>query len=277
MDRSIGIIGLGFVGGALLKSFNFKHITVNCYDKYKDGGIGKLSDVINTQIVFLCLPTKFNENLNIYDKSAINIICDQLSNLCYNGAVVIKSTVEPNTTENLAKTFPKLNLIHNPEFLTAITAFKDFHNQKHIVLGRSSTCSIDSYDEVRQFYKNNYPDAEISLSSSTESECMKIFVNCFYASKIQIFNEFYLLCDKIGSDYGCVKQMMIKNGWINPMHTDVPGIDGQLSYGGLCFPKDTNALLQFMKTNSSKKKVLQAVVEERNEMREDDLNIIKLE
>ena len=44
---------------------------------------------------------------------------------------------------------------------------------------------------------------------------------------------------------------MLKNGWINPMHTTVPGPDGQLSYGGFCFPKDTNALLQFMKTENS--------------------------
>ncbi len=38
--------------------------------------------------------------------------------------------------------------------------------------------------------------------------------------------------------------LMLKNNWINPMHTKVPGNDGQLSYGGKCFPKDTKALVK---------------------------------
>ena len=57
------------------------------------------------------------------------------------------------------------------------------------------------------------------------------------------------------------------------MHTDVPGIDGMLSYGGYCFPKDTNALVQFMKTKNTSHKVLQAVIDERNEMRDYRYNV----
>ena len=66
--------------------------------------------------------------------------------------------------------------------------------------------------------------------------------------------------------------MMLKNGWINPMHTNVPGPDGQLSYGGLCFPKDTNALNEFMKRNDIPHRVLDATIGERNEMRDDKDN-----
>jgi UDP-glucose 6-dehydrogenase len=75
---------------------------------------------------------------------------------------------------------------------------------------------------------------------------MKIFCNCFYATKIQFFTEIYLLCEKTGCDYNVVKNMMLGNGWINPMHTNVPGNDGNISYGGYCFPKDTNALNEYM-------------------------------
>jgi UDPglucose 6-dehydrogenase len=60
---------------------------------------------------------------------------------------------------------------------------------------------------------------------------------------------------------------MIKNGWINNQHTDVPGSDGELSYGGYCFPKDTNALLQYMKRNNVPSDVLDATINERNKMR----------
>lgn len=274
MNKSVGIVGFGFVGSAIYNSLKFKNANVEYYDKYKCGGVKSLEDMLDTNILFLCLPTKFNNLTKTYDKSAIYDVACELDKYKYNGSIIIKSTVEPQTTETLAQTYPDLNFIHNPEFLTAATASYDFHNQTHIVLGKSATCTNNHLEQVKQFYENNYPDAKISISTSTESECMKIFVNCFYASKIQIFNEFYSLCKKMNADFDKVKDMMLNNEWINPMHTNVPGTDGLLSYGGLCFPKDTNALLNFMKTMKSPNKVLESVVIERNEMRMDNDNII---
>ena len=166
-----------------------------------------------------------------------------------------------------------MKFVHNPEFLTAATAFEDFHNQTHIVLGKSENIKNSDVDILKQFYEKNYPDAEISICSCTESESMKSFVNCFYAVKIQFFNELYLLCNKMGCNYDNVKDLMLKNKWINPMHTDVPGPDGKLSYGGYCFPKDTNALAEHMKREGVTCKVLEATIQERNEMRDDNVNI----
>ena len=233
----ISIIGLGFVGGAMLKSFTIKNLNVNGYDKYKNGGIGSFEECLNSEILFLAiseLPTQFSYSKNQYDKSAINEVCNLLVENKFDGCVVIKSTVEPGTTEKLSEKF-KLNFVHNPEFLTAVTAFEDFHNQTHIVLGRSKTCSDNNYLKLKTVYEKAYPEADISECTCTESESMKSFVNCFYASKVQVFNEFYLLCQKNGSDYNKIKDLMLKNGWINPMHTQVPGPDGLLSYGGYCF------------------------------------------
>ena len=122
---------------------------------------------------------------------------------------------------------------------------EDFKNQKHIVLG--ITEGID-YQPILDLYQQYYPEAEISCCTTTESEFMKIFVNSFYAQKVQIFNEFYQLCQRVDNcEYQNISELMLKNGWINPMHTQVPGPDGLPSYGGACFPKDTNALLHFMK------------------------------
>ncbi len=59
---------------------------------------------------------------------------------------------------------------------------------------------------------------------------MKLFANSFYSVKIQLFNEFYFTCQKDGVNYNRVKELMIWNGWINPMHTVVPGSDGNFSY-----------------------------------------------
>ena len=268
----ISVIGLGFVGGSMKKSFELKGEHVKGYDKFKEN-TDSFEDCLESDIAFLALPTIFDENKMTYDKSAIHEVCGDLEKHQYKGLVVIKSTVEPTTTEGLALKYPTLKFIHNPEFLTAATAFEDFHNQKHIVLGKSLNVHDDQVDVLETFYRKNYPDAEVSRCTCTESESMKSFVNCFYSVKIQFFNELYLLCQKMGCDYNSVKELMLKNGWINPMHTDVPGIDGMLSYGGYCFPKDTNALLNHMKRENVTCKVLEGTVLERNEMRQDNVNV----
>ena len=273
----IAVIGLGFVGSSIVKSFKQKNINVIGYDKYKDGGIGSIEECLSTDINFLALPTQYNYDLGEYDKSAIIIVCNYLSKHNYTGLIVIKSTVEPETTENLCKLFPNLEFVHNPEFLTARTAFDDFHNQTHVVLGRSSQCSDKNYKKLIKLFETNYPNAEISLCSSLESESMKIFCNSFYAVKVQFFTELFSLCNKNGCNFKKVIKMMLKNNWINPMHTNVPGPDNKISYGGLCFPKDTNALSKYMEKLESPGQVLNATIAERNIMRDDHDNCNNLQ
>ena len=294
--KKIGIIGLGFVGGAILQSFNLKNIDVIGYDKYKNGGIGNLIDILLCDIVFLCLPTLFNDETQSYDKTSICEICKYLEQFKYNGIVVLKSTVEPETTNKLVEKYNSLKICHNPEFLTARSAFEDFHNQTHIVIGygpnvvNGPNCVnankfIDGPNCVNankfmdgpnaaygnnliQFYSEYYPIADISVCSAIESESMKIFCNSFYASKIMLFNEYYLLCKNNGADFNKIKSIMLKNKWINPMHTDVPGHDGLLGYGGACFSKDTKALLSYMKEKNTPCKVLENVIEECSTIRQ---------
>ena len=270
IPAEVSVIGLGFVGGSMFRSFNEKGVSVFGYDKYKkDIDMGPLDLCLNTKISFLCLPTLFNKEKKCYDKNAIHNVCTFLNEKKYKGVVVVKSTVEPQTISLLCDKYSNLEFIHNPEFLTARTAFHDFHNQTHIVLGKSKNCSLENYDLVYRFYNKNYPRAQISICSSDESECMKIFVNTFYSTKIQIFNEFYLLCKEMNVDYNNVKELMLKNNWFTPHHTYVPGPDGKLSYGGACFPKDTSALLEHMKKLKTPHMVLDSVVKERNTMRDD--------
>ena len=266
-NTTVGIIGVGFVGGAMLSSFKKKGMEPIAYDKYKK--LGDLSSCLETDIVYLSLPTLYDNDTHRYDKTSIHEICKQLEDVKYEGIVVIKSTVEPGTTESLCVQYPLLCFVHNPEFLTARTAKEDFHHQSHIVLGRSNNCSEERLQRLADFYQRYYPESEISQCSASESEAMKIFVNSFYSVKVQFFNELYQLCQSKEIDYSRVVTMMLKNGWINPMHTQVPGPDGRLSYGGACFPKDTNALLQEMLRSDTESEVLSATIRERNQMRGD--------
>ena len=257
----IGIIGKGVLGTAIFDFFNEKNSEVIVYDKYKK--IGLFTDVLNCDILFLCLPTLFNEDTKTYDTNEINIICKLLSEHNFNNIIILKSTVVPGTTCNLNKKY-NLDIIHNPEFLSEVTASEDFKNQNHIVLGSSENQKLE---KCVNFYKYYFKDAEISLMCSTESELMKIAVNNFYSSKLIFFNELYLLCQNLDISYEKVKDSMIKNNWINPMHTNVPGKNNKLGFGGMCFPKDTKAYLNFLKNNSEYFKIAEATVEENNELR----------
>lgn len=276
MELKVGLIGMGFVGNALYASFSRRGQHVVAYDKYKN--IGEFEYIVDTEILFLCLPTPYVSGFG-YNLSAIHETCQKLSDIRYPGLVVLKSTVEPGTTDSLAEKY-SLNIVHNPEFLSQKTAEEDFDSQTHIVIGSNleqlRLPSINGYftaklniAELKSLYEKLYPQAVISVSTSVESETMKLFCNSFYAMKVQMFTEFFLLCQKTGADFDLVKKMMFQNGWINPMHTQVPGHDGQLSYSGACFPKDTNALNQFMKNQNSLHGVLDAVIEERNKLRKD--------
>ena len=205
----IGIIGIGFVGNAMKKSFEEKKINIVCYDKFKASQ--KFEELIECECIFLALPTPFSEKINQFDKSAIFEVCERLNSFEYKGNIVIKSTIETGTTNMLASKYPEINFLKNPEFLTARTAYDDFHNQKHIVIGLSNYCIEKKTMILVNFYHENYPDSEISIVSSDESETMKLAANSFYAVKIQYFNEIYDYCNKLNIDYNNVKNLMLKN------------------------------------------------------------------
>jgi len=273
----IGIIGLGFVGNAIYQTLLKRNIEMIVYDKYKYGGIGSLAATLEASMIFLCLPTPFDSVTSSYDNISLHEVCQGLSDADYNGIVIIKSTVSPGTSQQLAETY-RLKVVHNPEFLSARTAVEDFENQRHIVLGSTSLSVNELLDggafdrgtsEVKSFYLEHFPSAEISVTTSGHSESMKIFCNSFYATKVQVFNEFYLFCQKMGYDYDNVRDLMLKNGWIYPLHTQVPGTDGRLSFGGACLPKDIQALCSQMTAESVPCAVLKACIEERNAMRPD--------
>tara|TARA_A100001015_G_scaffold310178_1_gene411048 strand:+ start:2279 stop:3055 length:777 start_codon:yes stop_codon:yes gene_type:complete len=257
MTETIGIIGKGVLGTSIFNFFELK-INVLVYDKYKN--IGNFDNILNTDILFLCLPSLFKEEIKEYDIDEIKETCNLLRENKYKGIIILKSTVLPGTTEMLNKEYG-LNIIHNPEFLSEKTATDDFKNQKHIVLGG------EELDKCINFFKRYFPDIEYSYLTSKESELMKIAVNNFYSTKIMFFNELFILSQNINTSYEKVKEAMLKNKWINPMHTKVPGNNNKLGFGGMCFPKDTSAYYNYLKKNSEYYEIAKATVEQNKTIR----------
>ncbi len=269
MTYKIGICGLGFVGNAIFTSLTeinniYNTMELYVHDLYKN--INDINILLYSEILFLCLPTPYDNITKEYSKTELEKVLEFLNSNNYMGLVVIKSTVEPTTTNSFCNKYTNLSIMHNPEFLSAKTSIEDFRKQSHIILGIGSNCNKNLVDYITNFYAT-YFTQNISLCDATTAETVKVFCNSFYAVKIQYFTELFLTCSKININYDEVKDLMIKNNWINSMHTTVPGHDEQISYGGMCLPKDTNALNAFMERLNTPHAVLNATIEERNKMR----------
>lgn len=266
----IGICGLGFVGGAIYAFMNEernKHIIQNVvvYDKYKQ--LNELTILLQANIIYICISTPYDDISKSYNMEEIDNTLFLLNELKYTGIIVIKSTILPNYCEDANNKYTELIIIHNPEFLSASTAIKDFAEQKHIIIGYTLQ-SKSSVNLIIELYTLLFPEAIVSINTSTSVALIKLACNSFYATKIQFFTELFLLCERININYNEVKNIMLKNGWINPMHTEVPGRDNQISFGGACLPKDINALNQYMVLHNTSHNVLESVINERNNMRE---------
>ena len=61
--------------------------------------------------------------------------------------------------------------------------------------------------------------------------------------KVSFSNEFYTLCKKLEVDYDNIKQIVALDSRVGFSHLSVPGPDGKKGFGGSCFPKDINAII----------------------------------
>ena len=92
----IGIIGLGVVGRAIMDGLKQIGQKVSYYDiKFSET---TLFDVLDTEIVFVCVPTNSTVEENC-DTSIVESVVSQLMSAQYKGIVAIKSTVIPKTTQ----------------------------------------------------------------------------------------------------------------------------------------------------------------------------------
>ena len=244
---NIGIIGNGFVGKAVKESFkNYFDLFIFDKDKRK-ANVESLKELINKcKMVFLCLPTPMNPDrschLNIVEDTLkqINEWCDESD---YYGneqrTIILKSTIPPGTTEKWNKEYSKFDLAFNPEFLTEANSIEDFKTQNRIIIG--STRKVGA--KIKSIYSKVFPKVPIIKTSATIAEMVKYFTNCFLAMKVSYANEMYKICENLDIDYDKVIEYAVRDERIGSSHLNVPGPDGDFGFGGHCFPKDLNALI----------------------------------
>ena len=265
---NIGIIGNGFVGSAIASGFAL-HAKVFVYDADPKKSINTFEEVMKCDFIFIAVPTPMNINdENKIDLSIVRNVFDRINQYkkTTESIFILKSTVLPRTTEQLAKEYSNLEIVFNPEFLTERSARLDFINASRIVLGGSPAAC----EKVSSLYRGRFPHTQIITTDSTSAEFVKYMCNCFFATKISYMNEMRQISDKLGLDWNNIIQGFLSDGRIGNSHIDVPGHDGYRGFGGKCFPKDINAFINFFKETNINPMVLSAAWNKNVEVREEN-------
>lgn len=229
----IGLIGYGFVGTALATIFQEK-FDVLIYDINKELCRNSFQELLELKSIFICVPTPSKENGDC-DVSIVQSVLNDLKKSNYKGIVVLKSTLFCSDIN-----FTGLRFVYNPEFLTEKNAVHDFKNTNRVLLGgKKSDTSIIRYLYLKLGYN---PDIIYQNEDLNVFSLVKYMSNCFLASKVAIFNEYYNICESIGVSFDDVKKLIVLDPRIGSSHTKVPN-EGQFGFSGHCFPKDTKALL----------------------------------
>ena len=253
---NIAIVGHGYVGKAVSHGFNSYKVSVNLIGPIYNTNV-KLLDGLELDAAFVCVPTPFGKDGKI-DSSIVEEVVKELAPRgC---PIIIKSTVTPDVLEKLWR--KNKMIVYNPEFLTEKNALNDFVNPPMHVFGGS----LEITKQVEKIYEkfSRCKPCPVFHMSIKEASFVKYGINSFLATKVLWFNQFKDLIDQNKSDYDSIIKAIGTDSRIGFSHTQVPGPDNKIGFGGACFPKDTQAFSSFAKNNFT---ILDKVIEENNKYR----------
>ena len=211
----------------------------------------------NTNIIFIAVGTPMAEdgsaNLD-YIFSAAKDIADNISK---DSLVVIKSTVPVGTAYRVKEEIDKncnvnVDIASNPEFLKEGSAVEDCLRPDRIVIGAESDEAFESLKELYSPFVSNHD--RFILMDIKSSEMTKYVANAMLATKISFMNEIANICEVTGAN---VKNVRLGIGSDRRIGYDF--IYAGCGYGGSCFPKDVQALINTAQENGYEPLILSNV------------------
>lgn len=266
-ELKVGIIGCGFVGGAVMSGFDVSDVKIKIVDPAKTQLTNEQLVEWQPHVIFVCVPTPQSDTGEV-NASIVEKVLAHLDDLAYNGIVVIKSTVTPDHLESFCDRF-SLRLIYNPEFLTEANANEDFINPSMQIYGGDyDDCTL--LDGIYRQWSNVKVSPTFFVDIKTAS-LLKYTINSYLATKVVFMNEINKLFEQCSTENNWREftDMLSRDPRIGPSHLKVPGPDGNYGFGGHCFPKDTKALLAFAQKNGIQLTVLEQAVNTNLGLRDD--------
>lgn len=210
-------------------------------------------------IIFLALPTPPGADGSA-DLRFVLDVADKLGKLITDYKIIVdKSTVPVGTAEKVREAISKnfkseFDVVSNPEFLREGVAVDDFMKPDRVVIGTTSERARKIMDELyNPFVRQGNP---IIYMNERSAELTKYAANSFLATKITFMNEIAQICERLGADVDMVRRGIGSDERIGKRFL-FPGI----GYGGSCFPKDVQALVQSSNDVNYEFKILNAVME----------------
>lgn len=176
--------------------------------------------------------------------------------------VVTKSTVPVGTNEKIRNIIQQhttclFEVASVPEFLREGTAVQDTLYPDRIIIGTSNDTARKWLTKLHTPLTDN-----IIVTDIRSAEMIKYASNAFLATKISFINEIANICEKVGADVTQVAFGMGSDKRIGPSF-----LNAGIGYGGSCFPKDTQALIQIAGQMDYDFKLLKSVVEVNRDQR----------
>lgn len=287
----IAVIGTGYVGLVTGACFSEFGVYVTCVDNnankieslrkgvvpfYEPGledmvkrnyAAGRLSFTTNLSdavrdalVIFIAVGTPPGADGSA-DLSFVETVAREIAeNVKSYKVIVTKSTVPVGTGERLRKIILEnlkeqivFDMVSNPEFLREGAAIEDFMRPNRVIIGADSDQAIAI---MKDLYKPLYLiETPIVISNIETSELIKYASNAFLATKISFINEMSRLCEKVGADIHMVAKGMGLDNRIGSKF-----LHAGAGYGGSCFPKDTEALINTGKVHGTEMSIVVAAV-----------------
>lgn len=176
--------------------------------------------------------------------------------------IVTKSTVPVGTNEKVREIISEytnelFDIASIPEFLREGTAVYDTLNPDRIIIGTDSERAERQLVELHKTLTS-----DIIVTDIRSAEMIKYASNAFLATKISFINEIANICEKVGADVTKVASGM---GYDRRIGSSF--LRAGIGYGGSCFPKDTQALIQIAGQMDYDFKLLKSVVEVNRDQR----------
>jgi UDP-N-acetyl-D-mannosaminuronic acid dehydrogenase len=191
----------------------------------------------SAQAYILCLPTPTHEGKP--DLSFVQEAAAAVASVAPHGAIlVLESTVPPGTTERVfdsalraqGKMLEDFHIAHCPERVTPGAIIDELRTNARVVGGRTR----EDGEIVRDLYAA-FCQGEISITTPTVAEFVKVVENTFRDVNIAFANELTIFAEELGVDVWETIELANKHPRVNILSPG-PGV------GGHCIPVDPHFL-----------------------------------
>ena len=290
---NIGVIGSGYVGLVAAACFAEMGNNVVCIDidqtkidKLKVGvipfyepGLSALvkenfiksslmfsidiNDALSvSEVIFIAVGTPMGDDGSADLKYVLQVAKSIGENMKHHLVVIDKSTVPIGTADKVKETVQSaldtrssdltFSVVSNPEFLKEGAAIKDFMHPDRVVVGADNDVAMAT---MRNLYAPFTVSNDRFIGMDIRSaEMTKYAANAMLATKISFINEIANICERVGADVN-----QVRTGIGSDKRIGYQFIYPGCGYGGSCFPKDVQALVNISNSHGYNPELISSV------------------